>query len=497
MKSLQDYVSIYRGIVDKLGISGESPEVLVQLLANATYISEVEHIIYTQEASLEKATLMNSKIQHCMNEMYSVYRGQCPRIILNLRPSKYFTFNPYDVIATSNNFKVYYLGYWSKDNTGHTLFDGIQYGPITISPNVGNDDTTYPILGFIAKETVEEKWETSETTNLYYVESASENLSNDLLVKLYDEVIGTTRLFSEHITEGKVFDLTIPSFGSRLYLADVLRSREENLSKTGTYTPANVKVEALWFKYTTLDDYNPAELKKVQIRGAELIDFNSEFVESHGLILEDQLSSGIYVVNGNTRDTLQTIHYRANRDRYVNSIIRTNSDIGTLLEESFPDKVKKGGTSYEFRQTDSFSYLDIYYVPKNSINLLTEQEKSDFISQKKGYYVTDNIEIMKGYQYTAVFNIDLELYSSGSVDSEVKEILLEYQEKFNCNLRELLDEIRSLISKISNVKQVKAIDIIYVSEDNSTVPEDVVLNDLNKTYFIMSYVINSSVQTKS
>jgi hypothetical protein len=104
---------------------------------------------------------------------------------------------------------------------------------------------------------------------------------------------------------------------------------------------------------------------------------------------------------------------------------------------------------------------------------------------------------MKGYQYTAVFNIDLELYSSGSVDSEVKEILLEYQEKFNCNLKELLDEIRSLISKISNVKQVKAIDIIYVSEDNSTVPEDVVLNDLNKTYFIMSYVINSSVQTKS
>ena len=75
MRTLQDYISIYREVAQNLGIGGDSVEVLVQLLANASYINEVENISYVQEASLERATLENSKIQHCMNNMYSVFRG--------------------------------------------------------------------------------------------------------------------------------------------------------------------------------------------------------------------------------------------------------------------------------------------------------------------------------------------------------------------------------------------------------------------------------------
>ena len=46
MRSLQDYRNIYREIAQSLGYRGDSVELLVQLLANATYIEEVENITY-------------------------------------------------------------------------------------------------------------------------------------------------------------------------------------------------------------------------------------------------------------------------------------------------------------------------------------------------------------------------------------------------------------------------------------------------------------------
>ena len=44
MRTLQDYISIYREVAQNLGIGGDSVEVLVQLLANASYINEGENI---------------------------------------------------------------------------------------------------------------------------------------------------------------------------------------------------------------------------------------------------------------------------------------------------------------------------------------------------------------------------------------------------------------------------------------------------------------------
>ena len=57
MKSLSDYTKILRDTATNLNLHGESVEMLVQMLANALYISEVEHITYSQEASLERASL--------------------------------------------------------------------------------------------------------------------------------------------------------------------------------------------------------------------------------------------------------------------------------------------------------------------------------------------------------------------------------------------------------------------------------------------------------
>ena len=154
MRSLQEYRDIYAEIARNNGITGDSVELLVQLLANASYISEVENISYVQEASLEKATLVNSKIQHCMNQMYSVFRGRCPRVILKFKPTKYMEFNVYDPIVRSNDFSVYYLGYLAseseEDNTqtksqvgtkSLPIEEGFIYGPCKINPAVSDKDT--------------------------------------------------------------------------------------------------------------------------------------------------------------------------------------------------------------------------------------------------------------------------------------------------------------------------------------------------------------------
>ena len=118
MKSLQDYIDRYSDVANNLGYSGDSVDILIQLLAHASYISEVENISYVQEASLDKATLINSKIQHCVDNMYSVFRGTCPRVMMKIKPSKYITLNPYDLMVTSNNFNIYYLGYYKVTAPG-------------------------------------------------------------------------------------------------------------------------------------------------------------------------------------------------------------------------------------------------------------------------------------------------------------------------------------------------------------------------------------------
>lgn len=497
MRTLQNYRDIYREIADNLGLQGDSVELLVQLLSQASYISEVENISYTQEASLERASLINSKIQHCMNEMYSVFRGSCPRVILNFKPTKYFSLNVFDKIVTSNNFNVYYLGYLpqtpeqSEDYAGRVAVEeGFVYGPTTIPPAIGEE--TYTIIGLIAKETAQEEW-TIDKNNTYYVDTEASGLSNDMWVKINGSFWASTRLFSEHIVDSKVFDLTLPSFSSRLYVADLFR---ETMDRSRVTTETNLGLEAFYFKYSTLDSYNNAELRKINMKGAVAVPFTTDFLTSR---CYEETEPGLILLPERKRDGLETIHYKANRDRYVNSVLRSNSDIGTVLEEMYPDKIVSGGTTYEFKAVDGGSnLLNIYYIPKAGQNLLSTSEIENFISEKKAYYITDTINVYKGYQYTAIFNIVLELYKNEDVNEEVAGILDKYGNKFGVELAgaDIQEEIKSLISKISNVKQIKDFKVSFTDESGKDVKEQMEGTDIKNVYFKVNYVIDSTIQSK-
>lgn len=496
MRSLQDYIDIYSTIAKRLGYQGDSVTVLTQMLANASFISEVENIAYAQEASLEKATLINSKIQHCMNEMYSVFRGSCPRVIIKFKPTKYFSFDVYDEIVSSNSFKVYYLGYYKKESSqsvdvseGISWDTGFEFSPIAIPP-ASSDSDVYTIVGLLAKETVSESWKLDQS-NTYYVNCLEENLSSDLWVKINGDYFETTRLFSEHILNQSVFDLTLPSFGSRLYVADIFRN---TFSRTEEETPANTQIDALYYKFSQLSDFNESELRRINIKGAELVDLDSAWLSERRC---EQINTGISIISEVPRDEVTTIHYKANRDRYVNSILRSNSDVGVVLEEMFPEKIKSGGTSYEFTANNESSEVKIYYVPYSKSISLTETEKQEFINTRTAYYVTDSIVIEKGKVYNAIFNIDLDIYQNSNIDSEVKDILNNYGEKFNIDLEDSMEEIKSLISKISNVKQIREIDITYTHDNGTPMTDEEVkaINPIN-SYYQISYVINSIIQSR-
>lgn len=521
MRTLQNYRDIFREISNNLGYRGDSVELLIQFLANATYISEVENISYMQEASLEKAVLLNSKIQHCMDMMYSVYRGSCPRIILNLRPTKYLNLSMYDELVISNNFKVYYIGYWSNSSASDpgkanpALLDGFIEGPVSLSPTTGKE--VYPILGILAKETVDIDSVLTDT-NPYYIELLENDLSNDLMVKVDGGYVSNTRQFSDHILDGSIFDLTLPSYGSRLYIppykwvTNESSSEKEWLPISGTTISSmvNTQISATYYKFSELSSYNMSEIKKIYVRGADIVSFDDYPKDSEGKPLEGyekwrfyddpSLVPGMTLIKESARDDMISIHYKANRDRYVNSIFRSNSDIGSILEEMYPDKIALGGIYSKFQSNLSLgtSNLLIYYIPDDRDNLLTKEELDKFYT-KKSYYVTSNIEVLPGNAYQAIFNLDLELYNlendQDTLDTSIKQILSGYSKRFGMDFSEEgeLEGIKSLISKISNVKQILSISVDYLDLSGAYVD----ISQLEEPYYFdVTCNLNTVIQSK-
>ena len=527
MRSLQDYRNIYREIAQSLGYRGDSVELLVQLLANATYIEEVENITYMQEASLERAGLMNSKIQHCVNQMYSVYRGSCPRVLLHVRPTKYQVFKPYQEIATSSNFKVYYLGSISETGMTNIIDNWVTEGgfdgavdPLGIATGLDNDiltvnpiyPETYYIYGFIAESKVQDREYTISEKNPYYFDIPETGLSNDMYVEVAKsgQTAGdlenwksqaVTRIFSEHILgkynsqtgnlDDAIYDLTLPGFGSRLYFSQDLELSD--------------RIRATYYKLAYLDNFQENELRRINIKGMDIIPFSTSFLDSHYIQPEniypdhviyrneegenEENNGGLIIIPETQREELQSIHYNASRDRYINSIVRSNTDMGRLLEQMYPENVRTNGTACSYRG----KYVIIWYIPRSSSNLLTSDQVLNFTENHKAYYISSNIDIRKAVEIRKVLTVDIELYRTlDDLDIKIDEIVNPYQYKFGVNLSDddVRNEIISTLSKIPEVRFVKSVEIKNINED---LTEEDCNNNGDKYYYSIDVVINSSI----
>lgn len=485
MRSLQQYREIYREIAQSLGYRGDSAELLIQLLANATYIEEVETINYALESSLSSASLMNSKIKQSMDFMYSVYRGNCPRVILCFRPTKYMELSMFDEIATSSNFKVYYLGYYetagtsteSSDSKDPLAYDeGVVYASKSFLPITDSNADPIIILGFISptKYDTDTTW-TVSATNQYYVENSNlSNLSNDVKIEIRKQgESGNNRLeiptteFATHILDKKIFDLTTPDFGSRLYF-------------NGSLEPSD-QIVATYFAMSRLSDYSENELKKITIRGAAMENFDHDFLEARNDASNSILSEiapGLVLIDGPDREDSISVHYNANKNRYINTIFRSNTDIGELLKMMYPEDVAETVCVYSDQATK------IYYVPVEGKSYLSTAKKRNFIDSRKAYYIANEITIDAGVKKKLIINVDLELYSEAEkIQDKIDDIVSPYRYSFDAakKIEKMIEnpersvlkkELMSALSKLPNVRYVKNIDLIAPDKDSSddTIP---------------------------
>ena len=356
MKTAKEYAAQFREIAAGLGLQGDSVEMLVQMLAHFTYSNEIESIAMANEASLERALLPNSKIQHCDEIMYSVHRGCCPRIILRFRPTRFFEFGLFDPVITSNNFTLYYLGYqggsWEAATGSYecSLFtedSGLKftYAPVVIQPS---DEGFVTICCLLARERVQKIDRRLTIDNNYYIDIIDSGLSQDLWVKVgssqdTQSYIDTCRVFEEHLLGSKVFNLTLPDWGARLYLPESWRI-------PNTWVTVNA------YKYCTLEGINPGDLKSLTLNGAEFVDSSDTDPILSKL---ETFGPGIYALPETPRENLGTIHYNANQDRYMSSIIRSNTDVSDLLKEMYPDKI--ADTTYQFSITPDVEIQESRY----------------------------------------------------------------------------------------------------------------------------------------
>jgi hypothetical protein len=238
----------------------------------------------------------------------------------------------------------------------------------------------------------------------------------------------------------------------------------------------------------------------LRLSDADLVEFNPEYLIKKNYNNENNTLGLVFFKESERADT-RTIHYKANRDRYVNSIIRSNSDVGTVLEENFPDKIVTGGTSYQFKTTnnDSESTLTIYYIPSTE-QRIADVDIANFIKKCSAYYIiTDGISIEPGTKYTAKFDIVLELYNNTNTNwsNEIENNLLKanYEKKFGIKFdEETLDYIRSLISKYSDIKRIASLSISYYDDHGNQLESADNINEELSYYEISANIV--SVVTK-
>lgn len=427
-------------IAKNRNLSGEAVDLIIDLLTYALYHEQVEIANTAKEMSLNDAVLVNSKIALCCNNMYSVYRGKNPRLKLKIKVNSVLNKNRFDKIYESNSFKVY---------CNRILSINPSPDPIILGETLGEDGKYHDNDDLIISkdDIIQQSYTIDNIQDTYYIDIIDptttnhySNLSEDIIVGIEDgnteyTEYKTTRIFSDHCksfgSNEKIFVLTIPDYGIRLYKKDrfVVNSR------------VYVKV----FKYTTLDDINESELNKIVIPGTETLVYS----ETTGLKYD--------IVDTIRRQDLESLQYEVNLAGRVNHEIQSNSDVSYLFNEVFIDKVIMSAYKYVADEVSrSNDKLFIWYILKPGAEI-TDQDQIDFKTQYCSYFVCEQVEIIEATEVPVVLELDVVTDdTSENIYDQVQSILNEYTYKLGMKLNKEL--LISQISKIDTIKYVQNLD---------------------------------------
>lgn len=422
MKSLEQIKSDLNDIAKNNGIEGESVDMIVDMVAYALYHDQVEILNTAKELSLSDSTMIDSKIAQCCNVMYSVYRGENPTLTVNTL---------FNTKTTIDKFQLLYQGstfYWYAPNSIEDIDPGLREysGIVSRSPLV---DKTYTI----------------NVKNRYYLDFVDDDdnpyssISNHIRVFVGSsestlKEIGTTRMFSEHAkSNDTLFALTIPDFGIRLF--------RKNYFDVGSI----VRIQGI--VYSTLDDVNTDEFRKVSIKNTEAKKYDN---------------TGLTYISraGVSRSDGRSLLHEANFANRVNHQIQSNSDVCYFFNEHFISDVK----SSTFIYTEN--NLTIYYIPIIDFNKISDDKKTEFINNYTNYFLAISSNSNGVVNTTSAINIkestgieiiiSIGVVCGENITNEVDKILSEYN--YNLGKRINLNQLRTRLSKIEPINYIKNIE---------------------------------------
>lgn len=509
MLSKETIYNSLKEIAANNNLRGESVNMLIDQITYSLFHEQVEIINALQESNLNSAYLLNSKIRQCMNVMYSVFRGRNCRVKLNFINNTLIKKNKFDVLFTSNTFKVY-------------ADSAIEFQPSTDTG--ANGKNIYTLIGILAKDDLLEADYTVTENNKYYIDfeldrNILSDISEDIQVFIGSidmsntpQVINwveypVTRNFYDHIQykedEGgldPIFVQTIPDFGIRVY-------------KRGYFKVSSI-VRIRGLRYTVEDDINPDEFSKIKIPGTELnmpLDASGKEI---GLSIDRIVTTApeyrkdtdivdelipTYTDNGLIpeipRDESGSLLYNANFYERVQAQILSKSDINILFTEHFIERVLSAINWYDGKKDSNGNYsvsfkeglVYIFYVPRIAGDVISNDEMDVFINKYGSYFISNNLRAQTGILNEISVDISLYISDSAELSSEISTIFNKYANKLNDPNDWDYNVLnpKQVFAEISKLPTVEYIDILqYEYQSIGSGSDHSVYNDLPNNYYI-------------
>ena len=517
-------------IASNNGISGESVDLLIDLITYSKYHEQFEIINAIQENNLSTAKLLNSKIRMCMNVMYPVYRGKNARVKLNFINNTLINKSKFDLLYSSNTFKVY------TENS------------LNLTPSIDSGISgvnKYSVIGILSTSDLQESTKTIKANEIYYVDFTIDrevvsDLSEDVQVFINDTEYPTTRNFYDYIqneiplvdndayligdkyytvngvswipipeSDPRVKDLKIKGELNSTTLLPILPSKILDplfvlttpdygirIYKRGYFKPNDIiKIRAV--KYTSSEDINYDEFNKIIIPGTQL---TSALLKDNVVKRSPALNkegNPTYedngIINEISRDYEKSLLFNANNYSRLQNKTLSKSDINALFTEYFIDQVHSAINWYDGKKNsegiDTVTFdsgtVYIYYVPKIDNDLITVGQMEVFKQKYGSYFITNTLRAESG----VLMNIEVQivLVTKKSIDlmSTISSIFTNYSMILNDpNDKESnLLKPKSIFSEISKIPEVDYIDsLVYTQAVRGSDGDTIVLgNDVLKS----------------
>lgn len=419
MESLKDIENKLNNIAKANNLTGDSVEFLIKLMSYTYFESLTSTRVALLEALPSRAVHLNSKIEHAMDQMYSIYRGENASLDVKVRVTGNVSLTRFQQVYSDRRNNFYY--------SHVTLPSGeVVYGDYRFSHGI-----EYTLHLIKADEVVTESLSV-DSTNPFLLESLSNNISETYIIKESLEgsiSIDTTKDFGDHLDSSidseddlLVFDLTTTNYGVRFYSPEV-----------GGFN-SSTQYEFKYIPYLQ-EDIDESNLIKLTILGFEV---------DHSTIITKSYTP---------QESVSNFLYNLKKETITQSRVRTNDDVVDEFKSKFPTKIKDAKIGGYDLQND---ILTINYIPQGSdsplgtpsIFEITNLEKQRYIDSLL-YYVTQNINFVPMYDHTNAvkYSIEINMFVNQDIDiSSVSQQIqnLEYKLGGTINVDELIGSVINL-----------------------------------------------------